>query len=196
MNDQNQSGSVSDRERAPAAPEITARELQRDEIRLIWSIDRSEVIDRIYYIRDGKLTLEPEHYDLSGWPPGEDERYTPILEDCFDRGGWFFGYWHGERLCAVVVLENRWIGEPKDMLQLKFLHVDRSERGSGLGRTLFEDARRRALQMGARRLYVSATPSENTVNFYLHRGCRLAARPDAALFALEPEDIHLECQIG
>ena len=54
----------------------------------------------------------------------------------------------------------------------------------------------RARALGARRLYVSATPSENTVGFYLRRGCRLAAEIDEALFALEPEDNHLELDLA
>jgi hypothetical protein len=53
----------------------------------------------------------------------------------------------------------------------------------------------KARELGARRLYISATPSENTVRFYLRRGCRVTDDVDAALFALEPEDIHLEFDI-
>jgi hypothetical protein len=59
--------------------------LERDEIPLIWQIDRREVIDNIYYLREGKLVFESEHYDMQGWPPGEAEHYTPILLDCYDR---------------------------------------------------------------------------------------------------------------
>jgi N-acetylglutamate synthase-like GNAT family acetyltransferase len=64
-----------------------------------------------------------------------------------------------------------------------------------LGRTLFEKAVAKARELGARRLYISSTPSENTVRFYLLRGARLADDLDAALFELEPEDIHLEFDI-
>jgi hypothetical protein len=49
----------------------------------------------------------------------------------------------------------------------------------------------RARELGARQLYVSATPSENTVRFYLRLGCRVTDDVDATLFNLEPEDIHL-----
>jgi hypothetical protein len=49
--------------------------------------------------------------------------------------------------------------------------------------------------MGARRLYISATPSENTVGFYTHLGCVITREVDPALFELEPEDIHLEYAI-
>jgi N-acetylglutamate synthase-like GNAT family acetyltransferase len=44
---------------------------------------------------------------------------------------------------------------------------------------------------GARRLYVSATPSAPTVEFYQSHGFEPTDEPDAALFALEPDDIHM-----
>jgi hypothetical protein len=43
------------------------------------------------------------------------------------------------------------------------------------------------------RIYRSATPTEGTVQFYLRQGCVVLEQPDPGLFALEPEDIHLEC---
>ena len=39
-------------------------------------------------------------------------------------------------------------------------------------------------------MYVSATPSENTIHYYPRRGCVLAHQPDPELLALGPEDIH------
>ena len=171
------------------------RELERQEIRDIWSIDRAEVIDRVYYREDDELVLKPEHYDMQGWPPGEPEHYGPILLDCFDHGGTFYGAFDGETLIGVAVLESRVIGRDKDRLQLKFLHVSRRHRQAGLGRTLFERAVAKARELGARRLYISSTPSENTVRFYLRRGCRVTDDVDAVLFKLEPEDIHLELDI-
>ena len=46
--------------------------------------------------------------------------------------------------------------------------------------------------MNARKLYISATPSENTINFYRNLGCIVTEDVDQALFELEPEDIHME----
>jgi hypothetical protein len=37
-------------------------------------------------------------------------------------------------------------------------------------------------------------PSQNTVDFYRHRGGTVLATPDPELFELEPEDIHLQCR--
>jgi hypothetical protein len=44
-------------------------------------------------------------------------------------------------------------------------------------------------------LYISATPSEHTIDFYLTLGCTLVDAPDPELFAREPEDIHLEYEL-
>ncbi len=177
------------------ASKLDARELTRSEVSRYWDIDRREVIDNIYYYENGALVLNPEHYDMQGWPPGEAGLYTPLLLDCFDRGGWFYGFFDGERLVAAVILESKFIGPHKDLLQLKALHVSRDYRSQGLGRRLFELAKEQARERGAKGLYISATPSEHTVNFYLRLGCTITAAPDPELFALEPEDIHMECGI-
>lgn len=69
-------------------------------------------------------------------------------------------------------------------------------RKQGLGSRLFNLAVEKAKALGAKKLYLSATPSENTVNYYLRLGCVLATEIDPELFALEPEDIHLEFVIS
>ena len=82
------------------------------------------------------------------------------------------------------------------MAQLEFFHVSRPYRKTGLGSALFERAKVAAVAFGARGLYISATPSENTVDFYRSRGAELVTEPDPELFALEPEDIHLELRFA
>ncbi len=171
------------------------RLLSRDEIELIWTIDRSELIENIYRLQDGELVLEPAPFQARGWPPGEAERYTPLLQACFDRGGVFYGAFDGGRLVGVAVLDTIFIGPERDQLQLKLLHVSDGYRKQGLGRLLFEQAAEGARALGAKRLYVSATPSENTIHFYQHRGCVVTPTPDPEQFALEPDDIHLECPL-
>lgn len=168
------------------------RQLARGEINHIWTIDRREVIEAVYTLHDGALARKPAYFDMQGWPPGEPEASTRLLEDCYDHAGWFYGLFDGNRLVGVAVLEGRFIGQPRDQLQLVFLHVSHGYRDQGLGRRLFELAADEAQGRGARRLYISATPSEHTIDFYLGLGCTVAAEPDPKLFALEPEDIHLE----
>ena len=176
----------------PMGRAITGRTLARDEIDLIWTLDRSEIIDAVYFLEDGALVLRPEHYNMTGWLPGTERASTPHLLDCLEHGGWFYGLFPGGKLAGVAVLENRFIGRPPDMLQLVFLHVDSAFRDEGLGTALFRAAAEEGRRRGARRLYVSATPSEHTIHFYLGLGCMVTPRPDPELLALEPDDIHLE----
>ena len=172
------------------------RALQRDEINLLWQIDRREIIENIYYLRNGELVLVPEHFDMQGWPPGEAEHYTSILTDCYDHGGIFWGAFEEGQIVGAAILENKFIGSKHDTLQLKFLHVSRDQRKHRLGSRLFNLAVEKAKALGASKLYISATPSENTINYYRRLGCVLATEIDPELFALEPEDIHLEYKIA
>lgn len=167
------------------------RPLTRDQIEHVWSIDRSEIIENIYTLKDGELVLHPEFCDAPGWEEGEPEKYTPLLQESFDRGGQFFGAFDGGKLAGAAIVDSIWRGPRKDLLQLSFLHVSHAYRGRRLGVRLFERSRQAAKERGAKGFYISATPSEHTVNFYRHLGCIVTA-PDPELFAMEPEDIHME----
>jgi len=175
---------------------VVIREITRREIERIWDeIDRSEIVEGIYYLRNGELVLEEERYDIRGWPPGEREQYTPILIDCFDRGGHFYGAFENGKMVGIAGLGSKFIGNDKDQLQLKFLHVSSAYRRKGLGKTLFEKTVEKAREMGARRLCISATPSQNTIGFYRRLGCTVTEELNPELYELEPEDIHLEYAI-
>ena len=171
------------------------RELKRAKIDRIWTIDRREHIANSYRLVDGALRLEALDVDVPGWHPDNVAKTTPLLYEMFDRGARFFASFDGEQLAGVSVLDTVPRGERGDLLQLGFLHVGRDYRGQGLGSRLLEQAHAAARELGARGLYISATPSENTIRFYQRCGATVLTVPDPELFALEPEDIHLVCLV-
>jgi predicted N-acetyltransferase YhbS len=171
------------------------RPLERQELPRLWEIDRREYIASIYRLVDGALVLDRHDFEVPGWAPGNREHQEPILLDCLEHGGSAWGAFEGDVIAGGAVLERRFMGSAKDTLQLKWLHVGRDYRKQGLGTALFEKAGEAARALGAAKMYISATPSENSVDFYIRRGCRLATEVDPELFALEPEDIHLECPL-
>ena len=126
---------------------------------------------------------------MRGWDPHDRETYTPIHEACFDRGGAFFARFEGEEIVAAAALDTEPRGPQRDLRQLLFFTSARAN-AAGLGKQLFQLCLRQAAQEGAAGLYVSSIPNKSTVDFYLAQGCRLIERPDAELFAREPEDIH------
>lgn len=176
---------------------IEYRTLSRAEIKKFAQIDRTETIEHIYYARDEGLVLEKERWDVPDWSAAEKQRRIAGLEETFDRGATFFGafdVYPGRQptLAGLSVLDHNPLRSGVGRLNLAGLWVSRPYRNQGIGKALFRLAEQKARQQGARALYVSATPSENTVRFYTSAGCQPAEPIDPHLFELEPEDIHLE----
>ncbi|NBM02521.1 MULTISPECIES: GNAT family N-acetyltransferase [Proteus] len=167
------------------------RQLTRNEIPQVWEIDRTELIEKLYVLKEGKLLLSKQRFDMKGWPEGEAEHYTPVLLESFDRGAPFWGIFEHDRLVAAASVDPKKRGKNGSLLQLSFLHVSHLQRGQGLARILFDYCVEYAKENGADGLYISSTPSENSVNFYQHLGCRLIDIPDPELYEREPEDIHM-----
>ncbi len=170
------------------------RLLTRDEIDTLWTIDRREVLHNIYVMKDGEMVLTPYYFEAHGWPPDHERAMEHVYEG-FDRGGKCFGMFDEATLVGASVTDSILRGDDHDRIQLVWLHVSRDYRGRGVGARLFEEARTDARNRGAAFLYVSATPTENTIHFYLGRGCQLAAPPDPELLEAEPEDIHFICPV-
>ena len=168
------------------------RAVKRNEIEEIRIIDRSEIINQIYYYKNSKLILKNEYYNVTGWEPNNIERNINNLYELYDRGGSFLGLFQKERIVGVIALECKFIGSNNDQLQVVFLHIDNNYRKQGYGKILMNQTKERAKELGAKKLYISATPSKNTVDFYMHLGCKLTSEINADLFQLEPYDIHLE----
>ena len=176
-------------------PEISDSTLSTDDADLVHKIDRTEVIDHIYYMREGRLVLEEEHWDLKGWPPGRVPEIIEYIHGCFDRGGAGWGAFDGDRLVGIAVLDGRWYGVSKTTLDFYFLHISYGYRHTGIGRHLVDLVKVRAREMGAERLFVSGLPSLNTIRFYQAVGFDIADEVDPFLREREPEDIHMDMEL-
>ncbi|CAN5285064.1 hypothetical protein BH09ACT13_BH09ACT13_13690 [soil metagenome] len=60
---------------------------------------------------------------------------------------------------------------------------------------LTDEMERIARELGDTSMLVSATPSANTVDFYLGRGFEPTAEPLRELVELEPEDVQMQKQL-
>jgi GNAT superfamily N-acetyltransferase len=64
-------------------------------------------------------------------------------------------------------------------------------RKTGVGTRLSDRLDQIARDVGATEMVVSATPSVNTVRFYLARGFHPTEHPLVELLQVEPDDIHM-----
>jgi len=172
--------------------DLNIRALRRSEIEKIRNINRQEIVEEIYYLDKGQLNLRKEFHDIKGWNISELEKCIEHLYDIYDRNGNLLESFDGEKLSGVSALESEFIGKNRDQLQLFFLQVDSKYRRMGIGGKLLKKAMAKAKKWGAKELYISATPSKNTINFYLHMGSTLASEINPILYKLEPKDIHLQ----
>lgn len=78
---------------------------------------------------------------------------------------------------------------------LDLIQVDKDFRGQGIGRILWEKAVEEARLNGARELYISACPSEETIHFCKAMGADVTADPIMSIANDEPDDLQLVCPI-
>jgi len=168
---------------------IIYRVLECDEIRRLNEIDRYEIVEEVYYFRDGKLVLEKEYREFINISD-ISEVIEDYIED-YDDGGTFIGAFDGEKLVGLSGIGGKLIGENKDMIQLTSLWVSNKYRKKGIGGQFISMMKEKAKQSGAEKLYVSAVSSKNTVDFYRGAGFELTT-PVKELFEAEPEDIHMD----
>ena len=172
------------------------RILSRGEIGRLEQIDRTETIDRIHTIRDGALVLEDEHWDVPDWSLAEKQRHIAELQRLYNRGATCFGAFDGPLLVGMAALDHTPMVSDAGRRELAGLWVSRAYRQQGVGRTLCRLVEEKACALGAKTLYVTATPSENTVRFYRSIGYQLAEPIDPVAYEREPDDIHLELALS
>lgn len=78
-----------------------------------------------------------------------------------------------------------------DTAQLAALCVSKDYRGKGIGGLLLAQVVEMATADDAKKLYVTATPTTRTVDFYMSKGFALTKDINQQLFELEPHDIHM-----
>jgi len=173
-------------------PSITYRRLSKDEVARIGDIDRTERVRVGYRVEGGRLVCMDVTWDSGPWRKEGDEHSIPhmihFLEGVLANKGSLLGAFNGDRLVGLAAFRPQLT---ETMAQLALLHVSNGYRRQGIASRLFAEIVAMAQQNGAAHLYVSATPSESAVGFYTSRGFVWTQTPHPALFALEPEDIHM-----
>jgi ribosomal protein S18 acetylase RimI-like enzyme len=166
---------------------IVIRELTPDELQRAREIDVSESGCIICRCAGGEIRAVVEEWHRPSWSAAE---WQETIEKWTVEHKWdvMLGAFASERLVGMASLRYRLTDTTA---QLVSLHVSRDARRQGVATKLLQEIVRLAREGGAEELYVSATPSESAVGFYLKQGFRPTADIDKRLHALEPEDIHM-----
>lgn len=172
---------------------ISYRRLTEEELYRLADIDRSEVVRVGFEAQEGQLVQTSVEWNVSNFiRTGEGEHtVAEQIEFCkghLDAGAIMIGAFSGDQLVGIGLLTPEL--RPR-IAQLSYLQVSAPYRRQGIASALTHQLLTLAMELGADHVYVSATPSQSAVEFYLHLGFELVAEPLPELLALEPDDIHM-----
>jgi GNAT superfamily N-acetyltransferase len=174
--------------------EIAYRPLVAADLAHIGDIDRSERIETLYVQQGSRLEVRHGDWSAPRWfSEGEGEHSVAHQRAECERylaaGGIAQGAFAGGRLVGIGIVRPH---IRPGVAQFAFLYVSNEYRASGIGRHLSDELERLAREQGHTAMVVSATPSLNTVRFYLRRGFEPMSEPLPELYELEPDDVHMQ----
>src|SRR4051794_10205290 len=165
---------------------MRVRRLQAEDVLRVASIDRTEHVDVQYRVMHGELCAfaasitEIAAWDRTGSHPHSVAAEIAFCSSVIARGGILLGAFDAEDTAGLAIVHPAF--EPR-LAWLAFLHVSRPYRRRGTAQALWDVAVDIAVANGAESMYVSATPTESAVGFYLRQSCRLADPVHPDLFA-------------
>lgn len=167
---------------------ISLREMSGDEAERVGELDVSEDGSVLFNQTGERIEKYNAEWHRPRWDAAKCGSIAEGIISDLESGGVMLGAFDGELLVGVGVLRYRL---EEGVAELSGLWVSRDYRRRGIARQLASEIFRLAKEDGAREIYVSATPSESAVGFYVGQGFRPTDRVNDELFRQEPEDIHM-----
>lgn len=175
---------------------ITYRLLGPIEIQRIAEIDRAEEIFASYQYRNNSLILIEDRISVSGFDQQELNHMLQHQQQIVEAGGKVIAAFdNNNRILGAASIEKTKRGRNGGYCKLDILYVSKNARGKKVGQGLLQECKAIAKDFGAIKLYISATPTKGTVDFYLNNGAVPVKEIDQELFKKEPKDIHLEIEL-
>lgn len=170
---------------------LTAEEL---EPRLFAYFDRFQVVEKCWRKVDGAWTVQDIAF-TERWSEADFRELCGHLLNTVRTGGTVWGAFLDGRLKGFCSVEGGLLGSRQQYADLSCIHVSAGQRGTGLGRALFQRAAESGRALGAEKLYISAHSSVESQAFYKRMGCAEAEEYDAHHVELEPCDCQLEYRL-
>lgn len=177
-----------------AMPEY--RKLNLEEADRIVEIDATHFIKNVWRINEatGEYGLVEINWTDKELPNGFDWHLNRFKET-LKNGGTAFGCFEEGVLIGYGTVDKEPFGNGKKYVLMDQLFVSQKQRNKGIGKELFMLCAKQAKEYGAKKLFLCAGSSENTIAFYKRLGCVMAAEKNEKLYEEDPRDIQLEYQL-
>lgn len=159
----------------------------------LWDFDTYHCYHRKWEKADGLWSLKPTSV-VRQWSDDKKRQITRYLAWLIAAGGRVFGAFAEGRLVGFAALDKDFGGSEEQYMNLTMLFVDARYHRRNVGRFLFDECAKEAAGLGARKLFISSIPAENTVAFYFSMGCQ-DAKESISGWEDMPYDRYLEFAI-
>lgn len=171
--------------------ELTVTEI---DVTLFDNFIRYQKVDQCWRKENNKWVIKSDPF-IDDWDENDYKILTVCLKNTLDTGGFVYGAFKHGKLKGFVSVEAEFMGPQKDYLDLTSIHVSSDLRNSGIGKTLFLNAKKWAKAKGAMKLYISAHSAVESQAFYQKMGCVEAKWINENHVKAEPFDCQLECKL-
>lgn len=137
----------------------------------LWDFDTYQCCHRMWAKTDGVWSLKPASI-VRQWNDDKKRQITRYLAWLISTGGCVFGAFAEGRLVGFATLDKGFGGSEEQYMNLSMLFVDAHYQRRSVGRFLFDECAKEAASLGARKLFISSAPAENTVAFFFSMGCQ------------------------
>jgi ribosomal protein S18 acetylase RimI-like enzyme len=175
---------------------ISYIELKKSEISesLFANFNRYQDVNKCWRKESGEWILKDIAF-TEQWGSDEYKILIKCLQNTIKTGGVVFGAFNNNMLVGFSSIESQLWGSQKEYMQLSSIHTSYESRGMGIGKKLFFLASKKAKDMGAQKLYISAHSSQESQAFYKALGCVEAVEYNKKLVDEEPYDCQLEYRL-
>lgn len=167
---------------------LDSNDLQPDSLK---QFNRYQETKRVWYRENDQYNIKPDYF-VEQWDDAKKNQVISELQNCLKSGGIVTGAIVDGQLIGFANIERELFGVNHDYRELSYIHVSNDFRNLGIGKKLFQLCCISAKEIGTRKLYIAAHPSEETQYFYRSVGCVYAVEINQRILAKEPLDIQLE----
>lgn len=153
---------------------------------------RHQVVTKCWRRENGTWLVKEAPF-IDDWDEKDYQLLVSCLRNTIQTGGFVYAAFYQNMLKGFVSVEPGIFGGGHRYMDLSSIHVSEEMRGAGIGKTLFEAAKKWAKEMGAGKLYISAHSAVESQAFYRKMGCVEAKLYHQKHVEAEPFDCQLEC---
>ena len=175
---------------------IQYRTLPAEEIcpKLFQNFIRHQVVTKCWRRENGKWVIKDAPF-IDDWNEKDYQFLVSCLKNTVQTGGLVHAAFYQNMLKGFVSVEPGLFGGEQRYMDLSSIHVSEDMRGTGIGKTLFQTAKKWAREKGAGKLYISAHSAVESQAFYRKMGCVEAQLYQQKHVEAEPYDCQLECGV-